>query len=49
MFQRDEKQKKKDRGKKRPWEVVILLSSYIECKTATVFTKLTVNNSGHDA
>jgi len=27
MLQRDEKQKKKDRGEKRPWEGVILLWS----------------------
>lgn len=47
MFQRDEKQKKKDRGKKRAWKGFILLS-YIKYKTATVFTKLTVNSSDHD-
>lgn len=39
MFQRDEKQKKKDWGKKRQ----PCGSSSIEYKTATVFTKQTVN------
>lgn len=46
MFQRDEKQKKKDWGKKRdkPGVGEVHTASSIECKTATVFTKLTVNN-----
>lgn len=51
MFQRDEKQKEKKTGgnERQPWGGFVLLSSSIEYKTATVFTKLTVNNRGHDA
>lgn len=45
MFQRDEKQKKKDQGEKRDKPGVGGgTASSIKCKTATVFTKRTVNN-----